>query len=178
MKAIVRNWETAKNYIVPRLYNKAINADVSKSAEPYGFDDLVIVPCVEVEMDGGLATVKLTKELLWAWGVTEEDAFKAAEANLPEYTIINVNELVGEPGGVKMYAVTTPRAAFGAYGIIPLRKEIEKLFPDGYMVVPSSVHEVICTEKQEADGTAAIIGSVNGTLVDPREQLGTHPYYF
>ena len=178
MKGLARDWETAKNYIRPRLYNKAINAEVSKSAEPYGFDDLVIVPCLEMAMKDVIATVKLTKELLWSWGVTEEDVFKAAEANLPEYIILDVNEYVGVSGGVKMYAVTTPMKAFGAYGIIPMRKEIEKLFPNGYMVLPSSVHEVICTEKHGAEETASIIGSVNGTLVDPREQLGTHPYYF
>ena len=178
MKGLARDWETAKNYIRPRLYNKAINAEVSRSAEPYGFDDLVIVPCLEMVIKDGIATVKLTKELLWSWGITEEDAFKAAEANLPEYIIIDINEYVGISGGVKMYAVTTPTSAFGAYGIIPMRKEIEKLFPNGYMVVPSSVHEVICTEKQEAEKTAEIIGCVNGELVDPREQLGTHPYYF
>ena len=62
MKGLARDWETAKNYIRPRLYNKAINAEVSRSAEPYGFDDLVIVPCLEMGIKEGIETVKLSEE--------------------------------------------------------------------------------------------------------------------
>ena len=172
-------WENAKHSIKPCLYNAKADMDLKRSAAEYGFDDLVIVPMIEVDETH---VAKVTESLVWTWGVTEEDVFKAAEKNACGYTITDLSLLIDAPATpYKTVVVTTaPEVGFGAYGIIPKRKELEQMFPDGYIAIPSSIHEFIVVPREagDYDVVRAMIQSINMSYVKPSEQLSDHPYYF
>ena len=180
IKGIMSNWETAKEYIRPRLYNKAKAEGVYKSAAFYGFDDLVIVPYAEFDAKGGKAAVKVTPELIWHWGVPEEDVYKAAEANATGYEFIDMASLIPFMAEMPMWVATNADSYYGAYAAIVLRDEIKAKFPDGYIAIPSSVHEFIIVPKDAGDNASIteMIGAVNAAEVATPDQLGTHPYFF
>ena len=52
-----------------------------------------------------------------------------------------------------------------------------ELFPNGYVVLPSSVHEVIVRElDMDPDELSKLVQTVNAEQVDPEEQLSNHAY--
>ena len=71
--------------------------------------------------------------------------------------------------------LTTESQAYGAIALISKAKELAELFPNGYVVLPSSVHEVIVRELDGNDYTE-LVQCVNATEVDPEEQLSNHAY--
>lgn len=175
----------AKQYLGLRLYNADNEYEVSKSASEYGFDDLIIIPVLTGFMSN--ASVKVEKDLIKTWGVTEEEVFAMAKENMnvDDYEIIDMNEMLkmfGVPApedNIDMYVLSNKDRIFGAIGAIILRDKLKEMFPNGYTIIPSSVHEVIVIpytdNKNEIE---QIINEVNATEVAPDEVLGSKPYVF
>lgn len=69
----ISDWSQVKGKLAARLYNNATKADVFESAERYGFDDLIIIPYVNMTLDDGMGSVKVTNQLLEKWGVSSEE---------------------------------------------------------------------------------------------------------
>lgn len=174
-------WEEVKETIRPHLYNKKTAAEVSVSAADYGFDDLIIVPVVEF---GGGWFTKVTESLIKAWGVARSDVFKAAAENAKDkFEIRDLSEMIPVPAmsPFKILVVTNRWGInYGAYGIIPKRNELIAEFPNGYIAIPSSVHEFLVVPREAGDDSTirAMINEVNTTVVNPDEWLGDHPYFF
>ena len=77
-----------------------------------------------------------------------------------------------------MMVVTSNNLSYGAISILFAKEELKELFPNGYTVIPSSIHEVLVTELAEADRVDSMVVEVNDTQVDPTEQLSNHGYAF
>lgn len=175
----------AKQYLELRLYNADNEYEVSKSASEYGFDDLIIIPVLTGFMSN--ASVKVGEDLIKTWGITEEKVFVMAKENMnvDDYEIIDMNEMLkmlGAPtpeDNMNMYVLSNKDRMFGAIGVIVLRDKLKEMFPDGYIVIPSSVHEVIVIPNiGNDDEIRQIINEVNATEVAPDEVLGNKPYIF
>ena len=173
-----------------RLYNQQTNAEVYESAEQYGFDDLIIVPYLELTINGQRGGATVTNALLKAWGIKKHAVINAAKTNSERYSEFSLRamedilrEINGEDfptANVPMYVVTNRLGCFGAFGVIALADEIRKQFPDGYAVIPSSVHEVIVipSDSKMYDDVKNLIGDVNTACVEDQEVLGWKPYFF
>ena len=60
-------------------------------------------------------------------------------------------------------------------------KQLQEQFPNGYAVIPSSIHELILLSGVNEDSYANIKGmimAVNDSQVPSEEILGDHPYFF
>ena len=65
--------------------------------------------------------------------------------------------------------------------MIVLTEKLKEMFPNGYIVLPSSVHEVIVVPNDdsiEALELDNMVNEVNDTKVLQEEQLGTKAYRF
>lgn len=185
---MIMDFDYAQSMLRARLYNKKTNAEVFESAEKYGFDDLIIVPYLEVEVDGKPAGIKVTKQLLEKWEASTNAVIRIAEKNSKQsvkWMLKTMAEMLGMIFDMpddcpKMYVCTNEDKSFGAYGAIAYKEGIEKLFPNGYAVIPSSVHEVIIVEKDDdmVNAMPGMIDEVNAAYVADTETLGTHPYLF
>lgn len=182
---MLTDFAKAKQYLGLRLYNANNKYEISKSAAEYGFDDLIIIPVLTGFMSN--ASVKVGKSLIKTWGVTEEEVFATAKENMnpDDYEIIDMNEMLkmfGVPAlenNIDMYVLSNKDRIFGAIGAIILRDKLKEMFPDGYIVIPSSVHEVIVIPNiGNDDEIRQLIGEVNATEVAPDEVLGSKPYVF
>lgn len=182
---MLADFDKAKQFLSLRLYNVDNEYEVSKSASEYGFDDLIIIPVLTGFMPN--ASVKVGKDLIKRWGLTEEEVFATAKTNMnvDDYEITDMNEMLkmlGVPApedNIDMYVLSNKDRIFGAIGAIVLRDKLKEMFPDGYIVIPSSVHEVIILPYVEENGELKkMINEVNATQVEADEVLGNKPYIF
>ena len=187
------NYEYAKGMLRARLYNKATNADVFRKSRD--FKDLIIVPYIDlgdVNGDGGRASTKVTAQLVERWGVTEKEVIDTALKNSKADVKIQsmetmLAEIMGMPTreeelGInpEMIVLTNKDKYYGAITAITAKAKLKKLFPNGYVILPSSIHEVIAVPYQP--GTEEMLNGmvceVNTNEVKPEEILGSRAYIF
>lgn len=173
-----------------RLYNKSTKAEVKRSAKGRGFADLIMVPYVNVEVAGTNGSIKVTKEHIERWGVTEKEVIDQAINNDKKNAEIQslsgfMAELTGDdfaeqlPDGPMI--VSNKERCFGASAIIRMAPEFKKRFKNGFFVLPSSVHEVLVIPKEEGMDVEffnGMVREVNATTVAPEEVLADHAYEF
>jgi hypothetical protein len=186
---LITSYETSKTHLQARLYNEKTDADIFMKADKYGFDDLIIVPYIKLKDN---CYTRVTKKLAEAWGMDNEEGheeiIRQAMNNCKpgDYVLLDLCDFIRLKHGIEFPAaevplkiVTTADICYGAFGIIPLKKAIERAFPNGYYVIPSSIHEflIIPTDMEETF-VNAMVNQVNKEQVAPEERLGTHVYKF
>lgn len=174
-----------------RLYNKSTKAEVKRSAKARGFDDLIMVPYVENVMVGPTkGSIKVLKQHIKAWGVTEKEVIDQALTNnkrnadlqtLASFMAeVGVDEFAEEiPNGPVI--VSNKERCFGAAEILRMLPEYKKRLPNGFFVIPSSVHEVLVLPKQagmDIEYLSQMVKEVNETTLAPEEVLADHAYEF
>lgn len=186
--AIMSDFSKAKKLLRLRLYHEGQNADIKISAAEYGFDDLELIPYIEGIVDNG--SIKVTNQIIKMWGVTADEVIEVARKNSlrkGEYKLSTMASILRKFGipipfdddNMPMKVVTNKRSVYGAFGVIALKEKLEKEFPNGYTVLPSSVHEVIIIPSEmEMDELAKIIVEINTSTVRPEEVLSDHAYEF
>lgn len=139
-----------------RFFNAKVNVVPYVGAAQYGFPDLIIGL---VDDDGKPAT-----------NVTIDDIFKAID-ELEEGTFMT---MMGLP------IISNTELYYGAINAIKSKELLEKQFPDGYYLIPSSIHEMIVLPKGEVDmdGFNDFIKTVNSDVLDPEDILSDHYYEF
>lgn len=185
----IEEYEAIKSNLKVRLYNRATKADVQMSAAKYGFDDLILVPVIDEIVKGG--SVKVTSSMLSSWEKTVEEVVSDAIENL-DYVCRPLDEVISEMMGVfgdmdddipvspfPIFLITNKSNVCGAASILVAKKEIEERFPNGYIVIPSSIHEVmVVPEECEDNPLTSIVKEVNETNVSPEERLSNNIYRF
>lgn len=175
------DWSKVKGEIKMSLVNTARNMDVLSKMPHRSMSDLSIIYYVEIIDDG---IIKVLNEHLKCWGVTEEDLYEAASKNTAECVSVRKIsevlplEMLGTPSAdLPMLIVSNTKGVQGAAAV--LFADVEEIFGEEVVVIPSSVHECICVPKSEAEtvvGLAELICEVNTTQLLPTEVLGDHPY--
>ena len=185
-------FEDIKDKIRARLYNSETNAEVYKSAKEYGFSDLIIVPYIENIIDNGSA--KITTDLLKAWNKTAEEIIEIGMENCKNdnYEMINISDLLRMmaviydyddeiPDVPDLFVLTNKSRMFGSIGAIIMQDMLREKFGT-YVVVPSSIHEVLIYRNIIRDNEMSkindTINQVNNTNVLPEEHLGSKAYIF
>lgn len=177
-------WENVKPMLRARLYNEKTSADVKKSAACYGFDDLVIIPYIDGIIENG--SIKVTYQMLERWNVSAAEVLDIAEKNSNKEadakTMLETMREMGYPipeeaeDDGNMIVVTNKARMFGAYAVITKLSTLKVLFPNGFTVLPSSVHEVIVTPINDQEAFDDMVSTVNDEQVDYAEQLSNHAY--
>ena len=180
------NWDEAKPRLKARLYNNSFEADVYEPAARYGFHDLRIVPYITM-MENGYT--KVTRQLTDIWGVTPEEVLEVAKANVADdVDIMSMAKLISEltdtplpEGVIPTKVITNADKFYGAISIIYSKEKLSKMFPNGYIVLPSSVHEVIVIPdigEDDNEKFVEMVRDVNATVVEPQDVLSDRIYTF
>ena len=175
----ITKWESVKGKLVARLYNKKTTAFIKRSASEYGFDDLIIVPYINVGNDG---YVKVTEQLFDSWNVSEQEVLETAELNSRNDAVMqSMCEVLGLPEFMfpPMFVLSNKDKCCGAYAIIALMDIVKEKFNGKFTVLPSSIHEVIVVgETDNNPDLTDLVQCVNSEQVDLEEQLSDHAYTF
>ncbi len=171
-----------------RLYHNSTNAEIFRSAKEYGFDDLIIIPYLEGIIPNGSARVTLS--MIDIWGVTEDELFEEA-SKAKDYEILPLYKILMETMRLSekdidssmqfpMFVVTNEQRCYGAFAVIALQDRLKTMFPSGYIVIPSSVHETIVLPRDSADikTVDSMVKDVNDEYVCREEVLSNRAYIF
>lgn len=170
------------------LYNKKTKAPMSKSALDYGFPDLIMVPYVTFgNVNGSFATAKVREDMLDTWGKTADEIYADALDNI-DTDIVPMDDMLASLMGsdapteinMDMFVVSNTDRYLGAISVIKAHDKLKETFPEGYYVIPSSIHEVIVVSKDNImyDALNNMICEVNATQLAPDEVLSNIPYSF
>ena len=183
----VNNWEAVKDKLGFRLVHKRNVFPVYTSARARGFADLIMVPYIRVSVNNNVGTTVVTEAMLNSWGVTKRKVMDTAIGNTScrvRKSSEVLSEMTGQPEEFfpsPFVVVTTEDQIYGAAAIIKAKEKLNELFPDGYYVIPSSVHEVLVLPKDIGKDTAeinALIDEVNTTQLDSTDVLSNRVYEF
>ena len=197
----IRDYEKMKEKLSVRLYNQKTNVEVFMSAKRYGFDDLIIVPVINVGSDDNKGSIKVSNKIIDMWGVDKKTVFKAALANTKKDVYIeNLFEVMAKMNGMSVddvamecfgttqlpleaqqMVVTNSGKMYGASAILFMKSKLKKKFAKGFFVIPSSVHEVLVIPNDgmmSEETLANMINQVNSTVVAAEEVLSDKAYSF
>lgn len=191
------DWESVKDKLSARLLNKATNAEVKRDASLYGFEELIIVPVININEYKGF--IKVTSSMLDIWQKSPKEVIDTALENVKEdYEIKGLTEMIMDMQGIpeedreafkaiygcedeKMFVLSNKTKYYGAIAVISAKEELEKRFPNGHVVLPSSIHEVLIVPIEDGvkeTELTAMVQEVNSTQVAPEERLADRAFYF
>lgn len=194
-------WDVIRHHIYAKLVNTDMNREALSMIPHRHFLDLAVVYYIKVSGvagDEGMASILIQNNYMEMWGQSEESLYKIAAANIridgePVFmdmeTLLQgvmpegMSPLDGEKMDVKMYVLTNSDRTFGAVEIMDkntLRGISEKL-ADDFIVLPSSIHEIIIIPSNKAPEYSELknmVLEVNVTQVDAEERLSYHVYRY
>lgn len=192
----IKDYEAIKDKVVVRLLPAAAEADVYVDAEQYGFGGLKLVPYINVVVNGNNGSIRITEQLLDEYGIDVDTLIQQGIRNI-DYSIKSMRDTIKEimmeegmdddmmefmlpPDDGLMWCVSNSSKMYGAAAIIPAIRELEAKFADGFIVIPSSVHEVLVIPKgmQTEEELTEIVQSINAGQVAPEDRLADTVYVF
>lgn len=197
-----RNWETVHGDIYPKLVNAEQNKELLEKIPHRNFLDLAVVYYAVARdyAQEDIGTILIHNEHIEIWGQEEKNLYQTAMRNMRAdgeadfFTIETVVKRIlpditfptkkGKDSQCSnMYILTNHRRRFGAAEILDkktLRMVADKV-GDGFIVLPSSVHEtIVLPPKEEAEygRLADMVRVVNDTEVNIEERLSYHVYVY
>lgn len=195
-----RNWETVQKDVYAKLINAEQNKELLEKIPHRDFLDLAVVyyAVARDHAQEDIGTVLIYNGHMEIWGQEEENLYQTAMRNMRadgEADFMTIETVVKHilPGITfpkkdgnaphDMYILTNHRRRFGAAEILDkktLRMVADKV-GDGFIVLPSSLHETIILPPKDAteyEGLAAKVREVNDTQVDEEERLSYHVYVY
>ena len=196
------NWETVRDNIYAKLISAEQNKEQLGEMPHRIFLDLAVVYYAVARDSVGkeIGTVLIRNEHMEEWEQREEILYQTAMTNMRaegeaelatiETVIKSIfpdNNLFLDDGGIQrntgMYIRTNRHNRFGAAEILDkntLRRVADQM-GDGFLVIPSSVHETIVLpprDEEEYRQLAEMVREVNDTQVDIEERLSYHVYMY
>lgn len=181
-----------KGHLRAGLYFKQTKASVFRDAKYLGFEDLIIVPYVVMQVNGEDGAVKVTKEHLKTWGVDEDEVIDTALKNTEQDVVVkdlfgmvedmnNLFEAPFIPEMQKPLYVSNEERYLGAAAILGLIPKLKEKYTNGFYVLPSSIHEVLVMPNGEGASKEAfdmMVDDVSTNEIAPEDVLGYQAYAF
>lgn len=187
----VTDWYSIKSYLRMTLVNKKSIGEVYLDGKQFGFDDLKLTPKIILPLDDSFGSVTLNRGHIKAWGIDEREALEIAlnntyiEGAVFTDLLSMCQRISGEDFDVlaenipAVYIVSNAHLFRGAVMAIVAQQKLQRMYPEGYVVIPSSVHEVLVMSKHQYDaGMSDFMRFVNQTKVKPEEVLSDKVYVF
>lgn len=194
----------AKANLRGRLVNTAKNKVLLQDLPHRDFLDLSLVYYVEISgSDKGIGSILVHNNHMEQWCVCEEELYQAVMENmenLDQGVIQNLMQLIARMAGLEeipcglkngnspdLYVLSNKEKRDGAVQLLNKRmlKTAAKMFGKDFMVLPSSIHEVLLVpvtedmeEKDYVVKFADMVREVNDTQVEDTEILSYHVYRY
>lgn len=195
----IRDYEQVKKHVIPKLISEKWNTELLKTTPHKKIEDLAVIYNILLDEKGlEHATIRITNGMLSAWnGVTVEELHKQAISNLPKLLPSklesmsevlagaygeDINEMMPEEDF--LFCLSNAENIGGAAAVLDekMMQRIAKRFNNKFLIIPSSIHEVLILrtdeEKISIPEIEALIENVNNSDVSPCERLGLHPYKY
>lgn len=188
----------AKEYLCVRIVNTKANRKRLTQMPHQELEDLSLTLALCFPLDGRRedGSVEVTDELMGIWGMEEETLFQQAWRNMEKRqppVLQDMGAMFGNllAGGAdfshktegQMFVLTNQGMRYGASALAcpGVMEKISRLFPEGFYILPSSIHEVLIVPK---DGELVpkelgnLVREVNQIEVSSDEVLSDRVYEF
>lgn len=202
------NYDSLKEHLAIKLVNTQANRKMLQEMPHENIEDLSAICYVDFPVDSGegKATLEVRNQHLSIWNIDAKKIFQQARSNTqPVNTPIlqSMDEMMlsifNEEGhatnlldenvdfGLRshdmLYALTNAEKQYGASMITQpeVLNKLEQLFPEGFYVLPSSVHEVLIVPdngEMEPKMLGEMVREVNKNEVERQEVLSDRVYSY
>ena len=184
-RTVFSSFARIEEHISVRLVNRPHYAGGLKLRPHKLMGDLALVYQIELKNYVGKdATVPVTNEMQIVWDVPEEEIYQAGERNTPRLNPLMIKTMekalnLPEGAAPDIYIVSNEACYFGAGAVLyPGVEGCLKGMLGEFVIIPSSVHEVLAISASVADGKelSEMIRAINAAQVPPEEVLSDHAY--
>ena len=192
----MNRWEKVQDKVYPMLVSAKENEDLKGKYFYQEYLDFLILYVIRVT-EVGIGSIKITKQMVKSWKVSEYEIHRQAVENLKTdgywvkslYSVVKEN-LLGIiqddeeeiEGAEPMYVLTNQIKYFGAAGIFLCAELFQEIVGKrNFYILPSSIHELILVvdhEEYEMEVLSAMVRKVNEEQLTADEILSDHAYYF
>lgn len=186
-----------KNRVCYKVIGLESNMELLERVPHVPFLDMAAVFYCDVpEAETGMAaTVLIRNSHLEMWGITRKELYGDAKRNTPGIRPPRLQpvreilqELAGEAeGGIAdlmlgdmpaMYVLGNGNRMFGAAAMLyeGILEDVSEILGDGFLLLPSSIHEVILVPAGDAEMCGEMVHSINAAQV-PEEEILTNSVY-
>ena len=170
--------------VIPVLYNKTECANMLESAVNVTCADLAIAFRVRIN---DLATFLVRENMLNTYNISEQELYDTAIANIQgKGKVMDIMAMltgygmeVDEEMDVPMVVVMNDDKTFAASMILDkeVQAKLDKIFTEGYYILPSSIHEVIAVTKSgDSSELSNMVKEINRTVLNKEEFLSNNIY--
>lgn len=190
------------------LINAKANRDMLQSMPHVQVEDLAMIFKVDVKIpgNGGIGTMKVKNEMLERWGISKEELYSRALSNVQKYdapVLTPMSEMVlelsiGEESDTNllenpqmisgyeneaMLVLTNESRHHGTAALVcpEVMNKINDLMPNGFYILPSSIHECLIISKDHgmsAKDLGQMVREVNRDMVSREEVLSDRVYEY
>lgn len=191
-------WDFAKRNVYPFLLSAEGNRELLSGLVSVPVLDLAVIFIIHGIVSGaGWVSVKLTDAMLEGYGVTRQELYYAAMANMENdgYSFQDIDYIIGDmlrQEGLEdtgsdmarekeMFVLSNSSKQYGAAGI--LNRKLIREFANGrdMYILPSSIHETIfvpASDKYSVSELNRIVADINEMQVAVEERLTDHCYFY
>lgn len=184
-------------HVQPKVIsNKNLEAVVNRGMVHKEFLDLIVLYYVPVEAltdENGTASYTIQEQVLKMTGIEIEELHERALCNLDE--VIDVRSMssviadmmgldesefeeMAPSGDMEMWVISNKNKYYGAASILSAKalEILEEKFGEEFVLLSSSIHELIAVPMGDRDAYTTMIQEVNDSEVSPEDVLNDHPY--
>lgn len=155
--------------------NRYSALELSKIAHR-AYNDMELIPVEIVDLGSNMQAVKTIRDKDFSF---YEDALTATEQENPA-DIFPFSELFGAEAA-PIYVISNKRRFYGAIALLypSVQTRLREIMGDEFVIIPSSVHEVLAIPAHFADIVAlpGMVRAINNEQVDKEEWLAETAYF-
>lgn len=189
------DFENVKEKIVYKLVNYEQNTDLLNEIPYISYLDLAIVFYLLLDVsDNSISSMMIYNDHLSIWGVDTATLYSYAKENTPKLLPASIQsmtdvvgkidaELIPDDFDIEMFILTNTYYNLGAGCILydNILRTLGSCLHENFYILPSSTHECIIIPQSKAGSNMEMremIREVNQAVLDPRDVLSDHPYYY
>ena len=204
----IKDFQQVKSRLSVGLVNTNANRWTLSHIPHKEIEDLSMICQISSPVADGVGTLNVTDDIRKMWKVSKETLFDTALANVresdsyvmqdisdivsevvtgifPAENLLNISEDVPSISKESIYVLTSANLNRGASAILcpKVMDKVSRMFPEGFYLLPSSIHEMLVVSKDATHAyDAASLGStvreVNETKVDREDVLSDRIYEY
>lgn len=198
------DYEGIKEYLFVTLINGRDNRQMLSHMLYRQMEDLALILELKFPMKDGVGSVKVSHELAERWAVDTDVLFEQAEINVMKAEparLQNIEDVLSQIGTdgketenlldredsetktIGIYVLSNRSKVKGA-GVISypgVMEKVDHLFPNGFYILPSSIHELLVVPKSpdlDPKGLGEMVREINRSEVAKEDQLSDRVYTY
>ena len=200
--------DSLKDRVTPMLINAKADKEMLQTMPHILVEDLAMIFKVDMSLPGGdgRGTMKVKNEMLERWGISKEELYQKAASNVQKYdapvmtpmsemvfefasgektntNLLEEPQMISDFDNEMMFVLSNESRYHGTSALVcsEVMNKINELMPNGFYILPSSIHETLIVSKECGMGgkeLGQMVREVNRDMVSREEVLSDRVYEY